>query len=232
MKIKNVRINKRMKCIEIDTPKGVFTLPFLKLRLIPTNNNRIKEAYVDKELGNEAVTYILESGDEDSIHVDAFLDYNKDPEYMKEISLYKLTLKAIELIKESTLPKREVARKLKTSPAQLYRLLDTKNYSKTIDQMVKLLASLGHKIDFMVEKDCPPTSSFGETQSVPGSASVHKAIEHSSNPVARQGEPIRSSLIDKGEQFSDFPVIVEKYGTDQLRKYIKDFSERQPLMAA
>jgi len=118
------------------------------LRLVPSTDNKIKEAYVDKELGNTAVTYILESGEEDSIHLDAFLDYNKDPEYMAKVMLYKLTLTALELVKNSCLSKREIARKLNTSPAQLYRLLNTANYSKTIDQMVTLLASLGYEVNF------------------------------------------------------------------------------------
>jgi len=118
------------------------------LRLVPSTDNKIKEAYVDKELGNTAVTYILESGEEDSIHLDAFLDYNKDPEYMAKVVLYKLTLTALELVKNSCLSKREIARKLNTSPAQLYRLLNTANYSKTIDQMVTLLASLGYEVNF------------------------------------------------------------------------------------
>ena len=118
------------------------------MRLVPSTDNKIKEAYVDKELGNTAVTYILESGEEDSIHLDAFLDYNKDPEYMAKIMLYKLTLTALELVKNSCLSKREIARKLNTSPAQLYRLLNTANYSKTIDQMVTLLASLGYEVNF------------------------------------------------------------------------------------
>jgi len=118
------------------------------LRLVPSTDNKIKEAYVDKELGNTAVTYILESGEEDSIHLDAFLDYNKDPEYMAKVMLYKLTLTALEVRKISCLSKREIARKLNTSPAQLYRLLNTANYSKTIDQMVTLLASLGYEVNF------------------------------------------------------------------------------------
>ena len=118
------------------------------MRLVPSTDNKIKEAYVDKELGNTAVTYILESGEEDSIHLDAFLDYNKDPEYMTKVMLYKLTLTALELVKNSCLSKREIARKLNTSPAQLYRLLNTANYSKTIDQMVTLLASLGYEVNF------------------------------------------------------------------------------------
>lgn len=151
MRIRKVTVNNKKKCLEIETAKGPLALPYSRLRAIPTPENRINEAYVDKELGNEAVTYILESGEEDSIHVDAFLDYNKDPDYMTKLNLYKLTLKALELVEKSKVSKREIARRLRTSPGQLYRLLNTANYSKSIDLMIKLLFVLGCEVGFMVK---------------------------------------------------------------------------------
>ena len=156
MIIKNVSVNKKKKSLEIVTVNGQFSLPFSKLRLAPTDQNQIVKIDVDPELGSEAVTYRLHNGDEDSIHVDVFLDYNKDPEYMTRISLYKLTRTAIDLLGTTQISKREIARRLKTSPAQLYRLLDTANYTKTIDQMVKLLAVLGHEVGFVLKDDPPP----------------------------------------------------------------------------
>lgn len=154
MTIRRVRANKNKKCLEIHTSKGVLALPFAKLGLVPTADNTIRKVYVDAELANRAVTYVLESGEEDSVHLDAFLDYNKDPDYMKKMALYNLTLTALELVKQSSLPKREIARKLKTSPAQLYRLLDPANDSKSLDQMVRLVASLGYEVSFALQE--PP----------------------------------------------------------------------------
>jgi hypothetical protein len=46
-----------------------------------------------------------------------------------------------------------VARKLSTSPAQLYRLLDPANQTKTLDQMIKLLAALGYELEYRIVKD-------------------------------------------------------------------------------
>lgn len=142
MKIRSVKVDNRKKTLEIDTRKGHLILPFSKLRLIPTPKNRIKSVFIDKELGNEAITYVLESGQEDTVPLDAFLEYNRDPDFFRKLFLYKLTLKADQVVKKSKLGIREISRKLNTSPAQLYRLLDTANYSKTIDQMVKLLICL------------------------------------------------------------------------------------------
>ncbi len=153
MTIKSVTANNRRRCFAIETGKGSLTFPFTKLDLVPSRTNGVKEVYVDRELGSEAITYILESGEEDSVHMDDFLNYNKDPDYKREITLYRLTLKARTLLKDSKLPKRELARRLATSPAQIYRLLDPTNYKKSIDQMVRLLACLDYTIDFVIEKD-------------------------------------------------------------------------------
>ncbi|MDO8518703.1 MAG: hypothetical protein Q7T11_00895 [Deltaproteobacteria bacterium] len=147
MKIKKVQVNNSKKCLEVATTKAKWALPFAKLRLIPTPENRIKTIYVDKELGNEGITYTLESGEEDSVPLDAFLDYNREPEYMRKALLHNLTCFALEYIEKSGLSKREIARKMSTSPAQLYRLLNTANYAKTIDQMAKLLYCLGYDLE-------------------------------------------------------------------------------------
>ena len=153
MTIKRVTVNNRRRCFEIETRKGVFAFPFVKLNLVPATTDRVKDVYVDRELGRQAITYVLESGEEDSVHLDDFLNYNKDPDYMRDMALYKLTVRARNLLKASKLPKRELARRMATSPAQIYRLLDQTNYKKTIDQMVRLLACLDCTLDFVIRKD-------------------------------------------------------------------------------
>ena len=158
MIIKRIRVNNKKRSFEIDTKKGNFSLPFSRLRLVPTKENRVKEIYVDREVANRGITYVLDSGEEDTIHIDAFLDYNRDPDFMRKLTLFKLTVKANEIIKESKLAKREISRKLRTSPSQLYRLLDTANYKKTIDQMVKLLSALNYQIDIRVKPEPRPKS--------------------------------------------------------------------------
>ncbi len=55
---------------------------------------------------------------------------------------YRLTLEAQKRIKESRLSKREIIRRLGTSTAQLYRLLDQTNYRKSVDQMLAPLQVL------------------------------------------------------------------------------------------
>ena len=143
MKIKKVIINSRKRCFEIETARGILTLPFARLDLKPSLKDKIKAAYVDSELGNEAITYIMSSGKEDSIHLDVFLHYNRDPDYHREITLHKLTVDAITQIKRSGISKHEIV------------LLDPANYKKSVDEMMRLLAVLGYRVDMTVVKEVP-----------------------------------------------------------------------------
>ena len=147
MKIKSVVVNNKAKALEIETVKGLFRLPFAKLRLKPSSRSKISEIFVDKEMASQGITYRLESGEEDSIHLDAFLDYNRDPDYMRAILLHKLTVEAEKKMKLSGLSKHEVIRRLKTSPSQLYRLLDPTNNKKSVDEMLRLISVLGYSVE-------------------------------------------------------------------------------------
>jgi hypothetical protein len=41
-------------------------------------------------------------------------------------------------------------RRLGTSPAQLYRLLDQTNYAKSVDQLLRLLSILDYEVDLVI----------------------------------------------------------------------------------
>ncbi len=152
MKIKSVRHDNRKKAFEVATRNQRYWFPFAKLRLRPTPANAVASVHVDGEFGNEAFTYELQSGEEGTVHIDQVLDYNRDPRYMRDLLLYNLTLVAQERVKGSSLSKRELIRRLGTSPAQFYRLLDQTNYSKSIDQLMTLLSILDCQVDLVVKK--------------------------------------------------------------------------------
>jgi hypothetical protein len=153
MKIKNVVVNNRKRAIDIETVRARYSLPFSRLELKPSPKNHIVDIQIDKELGSHAVTYHLASGEEASVHVDAFLDYNKDPDLLRNAALHQLTIEAIKFMKRSPLSKQEVIRRLGTSPSQLYRLLDPANYSKSIDEMLRLMSVLGCRVEWKVTDD-------------------------------------------------------------------------------
>lgn len=153
MKIKRVVANNRKKAFEMDVNGKHLIFPYANLRLKPDTNNRIADAKADPELGNEAFTYKLENGDEDSIHVDQVLEYNKDPNYLRDMLLYKLTIEVQKRLKASNLSHREIFRRLGTSASQFYRLLDQTNYKKSVDQMLSLLSVLSCEVDIIVRQN-------------------------------------------------------------------------------
>jgi len=153
MKVDKVSINNRRKEFSIATHSGAtYTYPYAKADPRPDTGNRIEEVFVDKELGNEAITYVLSSGDESSIHIEQILEYNEDPKYMAELLTYKLTLEARRGIENSGLSRRQIAKRLKTSVPQLYRLLDPANTRKSINQLVALLHVLNCKVELIVDR--------------------------------------------------------------------------------
>ena len=151
MKIHRVTLNNRKAQLELTVRSGkVFPVPYAKLDPRPTANNRIREVYVDKELGNEAVTYVLQSGAEGSLHIDHALEYNQDPSYLAELLMHKLTVEARRRVGRSGLSRRELARRLGTSVPQLYRLLDPANSRKSLSQLVSLLHVLDCDVQLVV----------------------------------------------------------------------------------
>lgn len=150
MRIRSVRHNNRKKVFEVRTTSKVLAFPYAKADPSPTPDNPVKQVFVDEELGREGFTYELESGVTGTVHVEQVLEYNQDPNHMRDLLLYRLTLEAQKHIDESPLSKREIVRRLGTSAAQLYRLLDQTNYRKSVDQLVSLLQVLECDVDLVV----------------------------------------------------------------------------------
>jgi hypothetical protein len=152
MKIRQVTVNNRKARIELVVRSGkTYPIPYAKLDPRPTSKNRIRDAYVDKELGSEAVTYVLESGEEGSVHIDHALEYNQDPGHIADLLIHKLTVEARRRVESSGISRRELARRLNTSVPQLYRLLDPANTRKRMAQLVGLLHLLDCEVELVVK---------------------------------------------------------------------------------
>jgi len=153
MKIRKVECNNQKKSFEVTAFSGRrFSYPYAKVSPSPDSENQVHEAYPDPDFGREAFTYVLESGDEGTVHVDHLLEYSDDPEYMARLALHKLTVEARKRVERSPLSKREIMRRLGTSQAQLYRLLDPANYKKSMNQLVELLAAVDCEVDLVVRE--------------------------------------------------------------------------------
>lgn len=147
MRIRRVRANNRSRCFEAETARGVLTMPYAKVSPAPSRKDRVTRVYVDPELGREAFTYELASGREGSVHADALLEEHRDPAHMVDLMIHGLTVEARRRLQASSLSTREVCRRLGTSPAQLYRLLDESNGSTSVRQLLVLLNVLGCAVD-------------------------------------------------------------------------------------
>lgn len=84
------------------------------------------------------------------MHLDQVFECNEDPRYLRNALLYRLTLEAQRRVAASDLARREIIRRLGTSPAQLSRILDPANSRKSVDQVLSLLHVLDCEVDIVV----------------------------------------------------------------------------------
>jgi hypothetical protein len=150
VRITSVGFNNHRRVFEVATPRGVLLFPYAKSDPAPAPHDPPIEVRLDEELGGEGFTYTLASGAEGSVHVEQVLEYNRDPRYMRDLLVYRLTLEAQRRVVESPLSRREIIRRLGTSPAQFYRLLDPTNYRKSVDGLLVLLQVLECQVEVVV----------------------------------------------------------------------------------
>ncbi len=151
MKIRSVKANNRKKVFEVRTHSRTLSFPYIKAEPRPKASDPVDRVSVDKELGREAFIYVLKSGAEGTVHIEQILEYNQNPGYLRDLLLYRLTLEAQKRVEASALSKREIIRRLGTSAAQFYRLLDQTNYRKSVDQVLNLLHVLDCDVDLVVK---------------------------------------------------------------------------------
>lgn len=152
MRVHSVKANNHKRAFEVRAWRGPFDFPYSKADPVPTPADPLTEVFVDEELAGEGFSYLLASGREGSVLIDQVLEYNRDPGYMRDHLLYDLTLAAQQCLEESPLSKREVIRRLGTSPAQFYRLLDQTNYRKSVDKLLSLLQVLDCDVELVVHR--------------------------------------------------------------------------------
>ncbi len=150
MRIRAVGYNNRKKLFDVRIGPSRLVFPYSKAEPKPAPGDAVARVFVDEELGREGFTYELASGRHGTVHVEQVLAYNQDPSYLRDQLLYRLTLEAQQRVAGSPLSKREIVRRLGTSAAQFYRLLDQTNYSKSMDQLLALLQVLDCDVDLVV----------------------------------------------------------------------------------
>ena len=150
MKIRSVAANNRRKVFEVGVGAAILAFPYSKAEPAPSADDLVARVTVDEELAREAFVFELRSGQSGTVHGEQVLEHNQDPSYLRDLLLYKLTLEAQRRVADGPVSKREICRRLATSATQLYRLLDQRNYGKSIDQMLRLLRVLDCDVDLVV----------------------------------------------------------------------------------
>ena len=150
MKVRAVKANHRRRAFEVKVRRTTYVYPFAKSDPPPHASDRVVDVFIDKEIGSEGFTYVLESGREGTVHIEQVLEYNEDPSYLRDLLLYKLTLEVQKRVEASPLSKREIIRRLGTSATQFYRLMDQTNTRKSVGQLLSLLHVLDCDVDLVV----------------------------------------------------------------------------------
>ena len=154
-RFKNIRPNYRKGVLEVTLQEGRksrgYSLPFGVFRDMKIGSkNRFKSITIDRELGDQAVSFVLQDGSKGDFPAD-FVLYYCDPTYhWSPINQLKRALKG--RLAASRLSVRVLADALNTSPSQVVRLLQENKISKQIVQLFQLAELAGYQIEFTLKK--------------------------------------------------------------------------------
>lgn len=153
-KFKKIVPNYRKKVLEIILKEGKvlqsYILPFSIFRDIRiSSKNKFTSLRIDHSLYDQAVTFVLEDGSEGDFPSDLVL-YHCDPTY--EWSALNQFKRAIaEKLKEAKISVRVLADILKTSPAQVARILQSGECAKQLSQLFHMAELSGYQVQLSLE---------------------------------------------------------------------------------
>jgi len=154
-RFKEINPNYQKNVLEITLQEGrqtkKYNLPFAVFRGTKiSRKNCFSSITIDKELGNQAASFVLKDGSTEDFPAD-FVLYYCDPTYdWSSINQLKRALK--DRLGKSKLSVRVVADALNTSPSQVMRLLQENRISKQIAQLFQLAELAGYQIEFNLKK--------------------------------------------------------------------------------
>ena len=152
---KEIKPNYRKRVLEIVLQEGrttkKYNLAFAVLGKMKVHSkNRFASIVIDRELGGQAASFVLEDGTGGDFPADLVL-YHCDPTYdWSPINQLKKALK--DKLGSSQLSVRVIADALNTSPSQVVRLLEENKISKQLLQLFRLAELAGYKVEFNLKK--------------------------------------------------------------------------------
>jgi hypothetical protein len=154
-KFKEIKPNYRKNVLEITLRDGKkiksYSLPFAVFRDVKiSSRNRFTSITIDRELGNQAVSFVLEDASKGEFPADLVLYYCDPTYHWSPLNQLKSALK--DKISTSRLSVRVIADALDTSASQVARLLQENKASKHIVQLIRLAELAGYQIEFSLKK--------------------------------------------------------------------------------
>ena len=154
-RFKEIKPNYQKNTLEITLQEGKktkkYNLPFAVFRDTKiSRKNRFSSITIDRELGGQAASFVLEDGTMGDFPADLVL-YHCDPSYdWSPINQLKRALK--DKLGASQLSVRVIADALNTSPSQVVRLLQENHVSKQLVQLFRLAELAGYQVEFSLKK--------------------------------------------------------------------------------
>jgi hypothetical protein len=94
--------NNRRRDFTVRLGASSYRYPYTRLETPPAPGDHVVTARVDPELGREGFSYTFASGAAGTIDGEQVLDYNKDPQYLRDVLLHELTLAAEQRLRTNT----------------------------------------------------------------------------------------------------------------------------------
>ena len=148
-KFELVTFNNKKKVFHLIYTSGLqVECPYSSLSI----GKNVVEAGPDKEVGSHCFYFVLENGYTGCVPFDQPLHIIRHPDYVREEVLYKVTVELQDIIALKKIPKRELARRLKTSVTQVNRLLDQTNYNKDLSRLIEIATIIGYEFKWSLKK--------------------------------------------------------------------------------
>ena len=143
-RVLEITLGERRKSKKYNLPFAVFVNKNIH------SKNRFVSIVIDRELGGQAASFVLEDGSKEDFPTD-FVLYHCDPSYdWSPINQLKKALR--DKLGESKLSVRVIADALNTSPSQVVRLLEENKASKQLIQLFRLAELAGYQVEFNLKK--------------------------------------------------------------------------------
>jgi len=118
VKIQRIVTNEHKRLFEVHLDDRTLSFPYVRADPRPVRHDRVTSVTVYAQLAHRGFGYVLASGRRGLVHLDQVFAYNEDPRLLRDGILYKLTLEAQRRVATSDLTRRELLRRMGTSPAR------------------------------------------------------------------------------------------------------------------